>query len=172
MITTKQEPLQSIHTFLQELNTISKTCDFAAVTAEENRKQYVRDAFINGLSSAQIRQRLLENNTLTLDDAFQQARALEQAQSQAASYNTGVVVGAVPINENQMDVQRDDINSNSDNIAAMYQNRFNTRNNQRGNNKNKNRGNNNQCRFCGLSQHVIHLIFLRTKLLFCLGVGE
>ena len=70
------------------------------MSAENYRKQYVRDAFINGISSAHIRQRLLENNELTLDAAHQQARSLEQAQSQAASYENGVV-GAMNVVENQ-----------------------------------------------------------------------
>ena len=81
---SKQEPLQSIDSFMQSLEQISKTCNFEAVTAEVNRKQYVRDAFINGISSSHIRQRLLESNTLTMDEAFQQARSLEQAPTQAA----------------------------------------------------------------------------------------
>ena len=91
LMTSRQEPLQSIDSFLQTLEKVSKTCNFQAVTAEESRKQYVRDAFINGISSSHIRQRLLENNTLTLDAAFQQARSLEQAQTQAASYENNVV---------------------------------------------------------------------------------
>lgn len=99
LMTSRQEPLQTIDSFLQSLEKISKTCNFAAATAEEYRKQYVRDAFINGISSAPIRQRLLENNTLTLDAAFQQARSLEQAQTQAASYENNVVASLTGINE-------------------------------------------------------------------------
>ena len=46
----------------------------------------VRDALIDGLLSNNIRLRLLENNTLTLDDASNQARSLEQAQLHSNSY--------------------------------------------------------------------------------------
>ena len=99
LMTSRQEPLQTIDSFLQSLEKISKTCNFMAGTAEEYRKQYVRDAFINGISSAPIRQRLLENNTLTLDAAFQQARSLEQAQTQAASYENNVVASLTGVNE-------------------------------------------------------------------------
>ena len=48
----------------------------------------MRDAFINGISSAYIRQKLLEYRKLSLADVFQQARALEQAQKQFASYDS------------------------------------------------------------------------------------
>ena len=85
IITLKQDPGQTIDAYLQNLNRISKLCNFEAVTAEQNRQQYVRDAFINGISSATIRQRLLENvGELTLDQACTHARALEQAQNQSA----------------------------------------------------------------------------------------
>ena len=57
LMSSKQEPLQTIDSFMQSLEQISKTCNFEAVTAEQNRKQYLRDAFINGISSAHIRQR-------------------------------------------------------------------------------------------------------------------
>ena len=102
LMTSKQEPLQSIDSFMQSLEQISKTCNFEAVTAEVNRKQYVRDAFINGISSSHIRQRLLESNTLTMDEAFQQARSLEQAQTQAATYESGGgLVAALHGNQSQ-----------------------------------------------------------------------
>ena len=91
LITCKQESL-SIDAFKQELQRLSKNCNFQQVTAEEYRQQYVRDAFINGISSAHIRQRLLENvGELSLDDAFAQARALEQAQNQSASYENSTI---------------------------------------------------------------------------------
>ena len=98
LITTKQEAGQSIDTYLQQLQRISKTCEFQAVNAEQNRNQYTRDAFINGLSSPNIRQRLLENiGELTLEQATTQARALEQAQNQSASYETSVVAAITPV---------------------------------------------------------------------------
>ena len=87
LITSKQEPGQTIDAYLQNLNRIAKSCNFDAVTAEQNKNQYIRDAFINGISSASIRQRLLENiGELSLQEACTQARALEQAQSQSAAY--------------------------------------------------------------------------------------
>ena len=96
LITTKQDVGQSIDTYLQNLQRIAKTCNFTAVTAEENKNQYVRDAFINGISSASIRQRLLRNiGELTLQQACTQARALEQAQNQSAAYKSPSSQGAL-----------------------------------------------------------------------------
>lgn len=55
LITCKQDPHQPIDNFMQNLERIAKTCNFQAVTAIENKNQYVREAFINGLNSSIIR---------------------------------------------------------------------------------------------------------------------
>ena len=78
---------ESIDTYLQVLKRLSKDCNFTAVIAEQHRQSYIRDAFINGLYSKEIRQRLLENMTLTLDQAFEQARSLEMAYKNSETYN-------------------------------------------------------------------------------------
>jgi hypothetical protein len=41
LITCKQDSSQSIDRFKQGLQRLSKTCKFQAVTAEENKQQYV-----------------------------------------------------------------------------------------------------------------------------------
>ena len=51
------------------------------------KQEMVRDAFINGIISQSIRQRLLENVTLSLDTAFTQARSLELAEKSSNQYN-------------------------------------------------------------------------------------
>ena len=48
--------------------------------------ELVRDAFINGLKSHEIRQRLLENNELTLDQAFDIANSFDKALEHSAAY--------------------------------------------------------------------------------------
>ena len=45
-------------------------CNYAAVNAVENHEATVRNAFIAGFSSNYIRQRLLENNILGLQVAY------------------------------------------------------------------------------------------------------
>ena len=59
--TRKQTVGESLDEFLQELRRLSKDCAFKAVSADKYREEMIRDSFINGLSSALIRQRLLEN---------------------------------------------------------------------------------------------------------------
>jgi hypothetical protein len=72
--------------FLQTLKQLSKDCNFKAVTADQYRSEYIRDSFIRGLRNPRIRERLLENSSITLENAFYQARALELAESHSASY--------------------------------------------------------------------------------------
>ena len=68
-----------MHDFLQTLCKLSKDCNFQAVTAEDYRQQMIQDVFINGLASNAIRQHLLENRDLTLDQAYDQSNALDCA---------------------------------------------------------------------------------------------
>ncbi|GFX03587.1 retrovirus-related Pol polyprotein from transposon opus [Trichonephila clavipes] len=84
--TRNQQTEETVSEYLQILNQLSKDCDFTDVKAEEYRKEYIRDAFIRGLKCPRIRQRLLENTSMTLDQAFEQARTLESAEVHAASY--------------------------------------------------------------------------------------
>ena len=86
LATRKQNPEESLQTFLNELLVLSKACNFQDVTAEVYRNELVRDAFINGLKSNEIRQRLLENNELTLDQAFDIANSFDMALEHSAAY--------------------------------------------------------------------------------------
>ena len=74
--------------YLQELKLLSKDCNFLQVSAIQHRDEAVRDAFISGLLSGSIRQRLLENKTLDLQTAFDQARALDTPQKTSETYNS------------------------------------------------------------------------------------
>ena len=69
--------ISKIDTYLQILKCLSKDCNLTAVTAEQQRQFHIRDAFINGLHSKEIRQRLLKNITLTLAQSFEQARSFK-----------------------------------------------------------------------------------------------
>ena len=82
----KQQPGESLDQYLQELKRLSKDCNFTAVSASEHREQYIRDAFIAGLQSNSIRQRLLESNSLQLQTMFDQARTLDVAQQSMDSF--------------------------------------------------------------------------------------
>lgn len=93
--TRRQEAGEDIDRYLEALKRLSKDCKFKAVTAEVNRNEYIRDAFIDGLQSPHIRQRLLENMTLSLEEAASQARALELAQQQSQQYILQSTLNAV-----------------------------------------------------------------------------
>lgn len=85
--TRKQKASETLDQFLNELKTLAKECDFHPVSAEEYKSEMIRDAFINGLSSNIIRQRLLENRILDLQTAFDKARALDVAQQSSSVYS-------------------------------------------------------------------------------------
>ena len=56
------------------------------MTAAEYKKAAIRDAFVAGLRSQEIRQRLLEDNVLQLQAAFDKARSLNEAQRNSQAY--------------------------------------------------------------------------------------
>jgi len=58
LATRKQNPEESLQTFLNELLVLSKACNFQDVPAEVYKNELVRDAYTNGLKSHEIRQRL------------------------------------------------------------------------------------------------------------------
>ena len=86
LATRRQQASESLDEFLQDLHRLSKRCELKNVTAEVYREELVRDAFINGLASPSICQSLLENQSLTLAQAYDQARALDFAQQNSESY--------------------------------------------------------------------------------------
>jgi hypothetical protein len=57
----KQSPTESIDEYIVALQLLSKDCNYTGVTQEEHRQEAIRDAFIAGLHSPTIRQRLLVN---------------------------------------------------------------------------------------------------------------
>ena len=82
----KQRVGETLDEFLQALRLLAKDCNFEQVTADKYRENSIRDAFISGIHSHLIRQRLLENKTLDLATMFDQARALDMAQKSAEVY--------------------------------------------------------------------------------------
>ena len=108
LATRRQESGESIDEFLNALKKLSKDCNFQAVTADVYQQELVRDSFISGLSSAYIRQRLLENDKLTQDEAYKQAISLDQAQKNSSAYNAPLAPTGTP------------------NLAAVTTTQFNT----------------------------------------------
>ena len=83
----KQHDGESVEHYLMELNTLSKDCDFKAVNAEQHCNESIRTAFIAGLKSNHIRQRLLEE-TKTLAETTKSAVTFEQALRESEHYNS------------------------------------------------------------------------------------
>ncbi|XP_042212521.1 uncharacterized protein LOC121859652 [Homarus americanus] len=95
LATRRQRPSETLDEFLCDLHRLSKDCTLKADTAKEYREELLRDTFINGLSSANIHQRLLENQALTLSQAFGQGRALDLAQRTSEAFQPlGPVIAA------------------------------------------------------------------------------
>ena len=88
LATRKQKAGESLEEFLQALHVLSKDCSLRNISAEQYRLDLVRDAFINGVASYHIRQRLLESNELIVNQAFNKARSLFQAQEYSATYTS------------------------------------------------------------------------------------
>ena len=61
LATRRQQPNETLDEYLQALKTLSKDCNFKCVTAAQYTEESIRDAFITGLLSNSICQRLLEN---------------------------------------------------------------------------------------------------------------
>ena len=79
---------ESLEEFLQRLKTLSAECNFRDAAAAQNQEAAIRDAFIAGLSSGYIRQRLLEDATLELQAVFDKARSLDDAQRNVEIYSS------------------------------------------------------------------------------------
>ncbi len=86
LATRRKKSGETMDEFLQAPKTLAKDCKCRDVTATKYRDEAIRDAFITGLLSGSIRQRLLENSTLTLQTTFDQARSLDAAKKSSESY--------------------------------------------------------------------------------------
>ncbi|XP_023221814.1 uncharacterized protein LOC111623463 [Centruroides sculpturatus] len=120
LINHHQQPNESIDKYYQNLRTLSKDCNFTSVSAEEYKSEYVRDAFIAGLLSPQIRQHLLESHTLKLVDALSQVHALEFAcvQSETFVSNTSKVSTIHIFNEKEL--AEENLNNTKDNSLPSH----------------------------------------------------
>ena len=148
LATRKQNESESLDQYMQELKQLSKECNFVAVDANRNREDSIRDAFITGLRSPNIRQRLLEKQKLSMLEAFEQARSLELAQKQADSYNssTGMLVASTSGKEKKDDTIEEQPNGNKltdKNVSGYPDSNLNA----------MARNGNSRCYFCGNGRH-------------------
>ena len=114
LATAKQDAGESVDEFILRINKLSQNCDFTAVSAQEYKDDMKRDSFINGLSSNFIRQRLLENRTLTFTEAHEKARSIELAKLNCKTYT------CQDTSSRQMcALQKDETKSNENNVSVI-----------------------------------------------------
>nr|XP_039268300.1 uncharacterized protein LOC120343231 [Styela clava] len=133
---------ETISEFSQALRSLAKDCNFKAVSAEQHREEALRDALITGLCSANIRQRLLEYDELSLEKNIQIADSLERAEKFSHSYQQSLPhQAAVTSMDDKFSVNKEDqfseFGSNSDQHVAAARSTYGTKVNRR------------RCYFCG-----------------------
>ena len=100
LATRRQETEESLELYLQNLKILSRDCDFTAWTASQARDIALRDAFISGVRSNQIRQRMLKNKDLDLATTYELTLTLDMAQKQSDLYSqpdfSGATIPAQP----------------------------------------------------------------------------
>ena len=84
--TNRQQPVEGLEQYRQKLKILSRDSNFQTTTADQAWDEFIKDAFISGLDSKYIRQRLLENNQLDLATAREMSLTLEMAEKQSSSY--------------------------------------------------------------------------------------
>ena len=87
----RQNDSESVDDFVLRLNKSHQDCSFVAVNAQQYRDNVKRDSFISGISSRFIRERLLENRTLTFTQVYEKARALEIVKPNCEQYSSSKV---------------------------------------------------------------------------------
>ncbi|KAL7630179.1 UNVERIFIED_CONTAM: hypothetical protein RMT77_019682 [Armadillidium vulgare] len=137
--TGNQTSSENIDEYLRALYKLRVDCNFRSVSAEEYKNEYIRDTFITSLNSQQIRTRLLENNSLDLTNAVNQARSLEIAFRDSHSYqeSSDISSSAQVIEPEEPKVDNDyPVTTTGDVCAATDSNIIK-----------------NQCYFCGGDRH-------------------
>ena len=126
------------------LQTLAKECKFEAVTAVLHREQNIRTAFISGVTSNQIRQRLLED-TKDLNGTLNTALTLEQALKNSEQYVRSNVNH--PTFSAKATLSNHEVGNENDNSVVASTQHYD------GNNSFRSRNNKKACDFCGHEKH-------------------
>ena len=78
-MTAHQDDWESIDQFAMRIDEMSQDCRFVPVSAQQYKDEMKRDSFIGGIFSNFIKERLLEYKTLTFNEAYEKAKALQLA---------------------------------------------------------------------------------------------
>lgn len=87
LMTRSQKETETINEYVHALNQLARDCEFQNVRAEEYKDDLTRDAFISGIRSSSIRQRLLEESQLDFKSAVEKAQLLDRAEKQSVFYS-------------------------------------------------------------------------------------
>ena len=113
LVSRKQNSCESVSEYCQALKLLAKDCTFQNVSAVVYKNELIRDSFINGLVSTTIRQRLLEQDEITLQRALEIADGLERAQIQASSMgreaNPSLVASVPPSQVNETTLEENKV---------------------------------------------------------------
>ena len=88
LMSCKQQAGESLDIYFQKSKWLSVDCNYQTVSAQVYKEEAIRDAFIGGMMSNNIRQHLLIDHTLTHQTAFDKARSLAIALKNAEMYNS------------------------------------------------------------------------------------
>ena len=165
LLTRQQHDGESIDEYKHVLESLANECEFKDITAPQYRDAYVRDAFICGIKSPDIRQRLLEED-LTLEKSFEKARSYELAVRNSERIgSSNPVLNAVSVSDNH---NSQIIESSDQTCAALWRTNNSQQNPQNPRQQNSQRNNFN-CYFCGYSAHQRE--FCPAKEAICHGCG-
>jgi len=81
--TSRQKEGQSIEEYLAELKALARKCPSSALTADQYKDLLISDAFVSGVLSPSIRQRLLESTDDSLENLIKTALTMELASEDA-----------------------------------------------------------------------------------------
>ena len=88
LATRRQSSDETLDEYVSALHELSRKCKFVNVTAEKYREECILYAFIQGIQSSQIRQKILESsNNAELDTVIKLATLLESAQKNSEAFS-------------------------------------------------------------------------------------
>ena len=87
LATRRQSTEESLDEYLTSLEELSRKCSFESVTADKHREECVLDAFVQGIRSANIRQKILESDKVELNQVVKLACLMETAQKNTEAFN-------------------------------------------------------------------------------------
>ena len=92
LLSRKQSSTETIEEYISALKILAKRCHTKAMSSEEHRELLTMDAFVSGISSGLIRQRLLESSDGSLSTIFKIATTMELAMTDSKSFDNSAEI--------------------------------------------------------------------------------